>query len=101
MIHVIASITIHQGYKSEFIKIFKSNVPNVLNEPGCIEYIPTVDLPSGLKVQHVNENVVTIIEKWQTVEDLKTHLSSPHMLAYREQVNDHVEKVSLKILKEA
>jgi quinol monooxygenase YgiN len=101
MIHVIASITIRQGYMSEFIKIFKSNVPNVLKEPGCLEYIPTVDLPSDLKVQHVNENVVTVIEKWQTVEDLITHLSSPHMLAYREKVKDHVADVSLNILQEA
>lgn len=101
MIHVIASITIKQGRRSEFLDIFKSNIPNVIKEPGCIEYVPTVDAPSGITAQACNENVVTIIEKWSTLEDLKKHMSSPHMLAYREKVKDHVEKVSLKILKEA
>ena len=101
MIHVIASITIQEGRLSEFLDIFKSNMPNVIEESGCIEYVPTIDVPLGLTTQACNRNVVTIIEKWQTLEDLKKHLSSPHMLAYREKVKDYVENVSLKILKEA
>ena len=101
MIHVIASITIKEGRLSEFLEIFKSNIPNVIEETGCMEYVPTIDVPSGLTAQTCNENVVTIIEKWNTLEDLKKHMSSPHMLAYREKVKDHVEHVSLKILKEA
>ena len=86
---------------SEFLEIFKSNIPNVIEETGCMEYVPTIDVPSGLPGQTCNANVVTIIEKWNTLEDLKKHMSSPHMLAYRETVKDHVENVSLKILKEA
>ena len=101
MINVIASITIKEGRLAEFLDIFKSNIPNVIEESGCIEYVPTIDAPSGLPAQACDENVVTIIEKWQTLEDLKKHMSSPHMLAYREKVKDHVEHVSLKILKEA
>jgi quinol monooxygenase YgiN len=101
MIHVIASITIKDGRLSEFLDIFKSNIPNVIKESGCMEYVPTIDVPSGLPGQTGNENVVTIIEKWNTLEDLKKHMSSPHMLAYREKVKDHVEHVSLKILKKA
>jgi quinol monooxygenase YgiN len=76
-------------------------MPNVIRERGCIEYVPTIDVPSGLPAQTCDGNVVTIIEKWHTLEDLKKHLSSPHMLAYREKVKDHVENVSLKILREA
>lgn len=101
MIIVIASIHIKEGRLSEFLDIFKSNVPNVIDEMGCIEYVPTVDVPSGLTAQTCNENVVTVIEKWHSLEDLKKHRSSSHMLTYREKVNDHVENVSLKILKEA
>ncbi|MEE4114133.1 MAG: putative quinol monooxygenase [Desulfobacteraceae bacterium] len=101
MIHVIASITIKEGRRPEFLDIFKSNIPNVTEESGCIEYVPTIDAHSGLTAQACNEHIVTIIEKWQTLEDLKKHLSSPHMLAYRETVKDHVEHVSLKILMEA
>ena len=101
MINVIASIHIKEGRLSEFVEIFKSNIPNVLEEKGCIEYVPTIDVPTGLSPQELNNNVVTIIEKWGSLEDLQAHLSAPHMLAYREKVKDLVDKVSFKVLGEA
>ncbi len=101
MINVIASIHIKEGRLSEFVEIFKSNIPNVLEEKGCMEYVPTIDVPAGLPPQELNNNVVTIIEKWDSLEDLQAHLSTPHMLAYKERVEDIVDKVSLKVLGEA
>ena len=101
MINVIASIHIKEGRLSEFIEIFKSNIPNVLKEKGCIEYVPTIDVPTGLPPQELNSNVVTIIEKWDSLEDLLAHLSAPHMLAYKEKVEGLVDKVELKVLREA
>ena len=101
MINVLASIQIKEGQLSKFIEIFKSNIPNVLEEKRCIEYVPTVDTPTDLPPQELDKNSVTIIEKWNTLEDLQAHLTAPHMLAYKEEVKDLVEKLSLKILKEA
>lgn len=101
MINVIASIHIKEGRLSEFIEIFKTNIPNVLEEKGCVEYVPTIDVPTGLPPQELNSNVVTIIEKWGSLEDLQTHLTAPHMLAYKEKVKDLVDKVTLKVLMEA
>jgi quinol monooxygenase YgiN len=101
MINVIASIHIKEGRLSEFVEIFKSNIPNVLEEKGCIEYMPTVDVPTGLPSQELNNNVVTIIEKWGSLEELQAHLSTPHMLVYTEKVKDIVDNVSLKVLEEA
>ncbi|WP_319576511.1 putative quinol monooxygenase [uncultured Desulfobacter sp.] len=100
MISVIASIHVKEGQLDKFIEIFKSNMPTVLEEKGCIEYIPTVDMPTGLPPQELNNTAVTIIEKWRSVEDLKAHLSSPHMLEYKEKTNDLVESMSVKVLKE-
>ncbi len=101
MINVIASIHIKEVRFSEFLGIFKSNIPNVLKEKGCRLYMPTTDVPSVFSSQELNSNVVTIIEKWDSLEDLKTHLSAPHMLAYKENVKDIVDRVSLKVLGEA
>ena len=98
MIHVIASIHIKAGRSAEFIKIFKSNVPNVLKEKGCVEYLPTTDVPTGLPPQELNDNIVTIIEKWHSLEDLQAHLAAPHMRSYQAEVKDLVDKVSLKVL---
>ncbi len=101
MIHVIASIHIKEGRVSEFVEIFKANIVHVLKEKGCLEYVPTIDVPTGLPPQEMNGNIVTIIEKWESLEDLRAHLSAPHMLAYHENVKDIVEKVALKVLKKA
>ena len=101
MINVIASIRVKAGKVSTFLEIFKSNVPSVKKERGCIDYFPGVDIETGLPTQSLDENVVTIIEKWESLEALQGHLKTPHMLAYREKVKDIVESVSLKVLKQA
>jgi len=100
MINVIASIQTKEGQLSEFIKLFKSNIPKVLEEKGCIEYVPAIDVPTGLPPQELNSNVVTIIEKWDSLEDLMAHLSAPHMLEYKEKTKDFVDKMSVKVLEE-
>jgi len=101
VIHVIASIHVKEGRVPEFIEIFKANIPHVQKEKGCIDYISTIDISTGLPPQQLEENVVTIIEKWESLEDLRVHLVAPHMLAYREKVKDIVEKVVLKVLRNA
>ena len=101
MINVIASICVKTGRLSDFLEIFKSIVPNVREERGCIEYFPSVDIDADLPPQRLDENVVTIIEKWESLEALRDHLKAPHMLAYKEKVKDIVEDVSLKVLQKA
>lgn len=100
MIHVIASITVKDGMKDEFLQIFKANVDNVVKEKGCIEYRPAVDAVTGLDAQILDDNMVTVIEKWESVDDLKVHLTAPHMLVYREKVASMVEGVALKVLQD-
>jgi len=100
MINVLASIHVKENRLTEFIEILKSNISNVIGENGCIEYTPTTDIPAGLPTQELDKNVVTIIEKWRSLEDLKAHLSAPHMLVYKEKVKHLVVKVSLKVLVE-
>lgn len=102
MICVIATIEVVDGAREEFIAAFKANVPNVLAEEGCIEYAPTVDLATDIGAQGpLREQVVTIVEKWESLQALEAHLAAPHMLEYREQVKDLVRGVSLQILQPA
>jgi len=101
MINVIASIRVKAGKIPEFLEIFKANVPKVRAEKGCMEYFPAVDIDSKLPTQAFDQNVVTIIEKWESLEALRDHLKSPHMLTYRDKVKSIVEGLSLKVLTEA
>ncbi len=100
MIHVIASINVKKGKLSDYLAVLTSTRPFVRKEQGCIEYVPVVDVDARLPVQVFDKNVVTILERWQSLEALHAHLGSPHMLAYREKVNDLVERVYVKVLRE-
>jgi len=98
MIHVLASIRVKPGKRDFLIEHLKSNIPNVIKEKGCIEYNSTIDVDYNLDNQTFDENMVTIIEKWENFDSLKKHMHAPHMLSYREDVKDLVENTSLKIL---
>lgn len=101
MISVIASVKVKSGCRAELLEVFKANVRAVLAEQGCIEYFPAVDFVTDLPPQVLDEDTVTIIEKWESLDALLAHLKAPHMLAYKEKVKDIVATVSLKVLEEA
>ena len=99
MIHVIATIELKPDSREDFLKVLGDNVSNVKGEAGCLAYEPAVDIDSGLPVQGVvRENVVTILEAWESLEHLVAHLNAPHMLSYRDAVTDYVENVSVQIM---
>jgi quinol monooxygenase YgiN len=100
MISVIASIYIKDGRLSDYLRILKALVPTVRKEQGCVEYIPAGEVETGMPLQVLERNVVTILEKWESLEALKAHLGSAHMLDYREKTKDLVDRVSVKVLRE-
>ena len=102
MINVIANIELNEGFKDEFLAIFKANVPNVLKENGCLKYEPNVDADSGVPAQGgVRKNVVTIVEAWESLDALFAHMKAPHMLAYKEKTKDMVKQLTLQVLQPA
>lgn len=101
MINVIASVRVKTGMLSTYLTILKTNMPAVRKEKGCIEYAAFVDIEAQLPPQVLDKNVVTILEKWESLEALHAHLGAPHMLDYRNKVKTLVESVSLQVLQEA
>lgn len=101
MIHVIATIRTAPGRRDEFLSAFEQLVPDVRAEAGCIEYGPAIDLATSVASEPVRDNVVTVIEKWESVEALETHLKAPHMARYRDRVKDIVEGVDIRVLEPA
>lgn len=99
MIYVVADILIKKNKIKQFVDILKTNIPNVLEEEGCVEYTLTEPIQLETVSQNKNIDSVSIIEKWETIENLKVHLSAPHMQAYRDAVKDIVEKTILKVTK--
>jgi quinol monooxygenase YgiN len=102
MIRVIASIELAPGQREEFLRVFQALVPKVRAEAGCLEYGPTVDLPTTIGAQiPLRADVVTIVEVWQDLPALEAHLQAPHMAEYRVQVKNLVRKVTLQVLQPA
>jgi quinol monooxygenase YgiN len=101
MIYVIATIQLHPGKRESFLEEFHRLVPKVKAERGCLEYGPAVDTRTGLPSEAPHrEDVVTIIEKWESLDALKTHLAA-NMAEYRKQVRDFVVNVGLQVLEPA
>jgi len=102
MIHVIAEIQIAEGKITEFLAEFHAIVPAVRAETGCIEYGPNTDVDVGLPRQMAyRPTIVTVVEKWESLEHLQAHLVAPHMLEYRAKVKDLVLGAELRILEPA
>jgi quinol monooxygenase YgiN len=102
MIHVIATVHLARGRRVEFLDHFRSLVPLVLEERGCIEYGPAIDLPTPVQPQApIRDDVVTVIEKWENVAALQDHLAAEHMDRYRQAVKDLVVGVEIRVLQPA
>lgn len=102
MIHVIAAIETAPGMRDDFLAAFAELVPDVRAEQGCLEYGPAIDLATSIADQPApRENVVTVIEKWDSVEALRKHLEAPHMVRYRRTVKDLVLGISIRVLEPA
>jgi quinol monooxygenase YgiN len=102
MIHVIATVEVKAGRRADFLTEFHRLVPQVRAEAGCLEYGPAVDIASGIAAQApLRDHVVTVVEKWESLDALRAHQAAPHMAAYRERVKDLVTGVTLHILEPA
>ncbi len=89
MIHVVAIITAKPGQREAILEAVKANVPAVRAEHGCIEYTPVVDVEGvGSFATQLGSDTFAVIEKWESVEALKTHSKAPHMADYAAKVKD-------------
>ncbi len=102
MIFVLATIEVAPGRRNDFLAEFHRLMPLVHAEEGCLEYGPAVDVKTQIAAQgSVRENTVVIVEKWQNLPALETHLNASHMQEYRVRVKELVRSVSLQILEPA
>jgi len=99
MIHVLATVEVAPGRREDFLKEFRKVIPDVRSKKGCIDYGPAVDIATGIPVQiPLRDNVVVIVEKWESLDHLKAHLVAPHMKGYRTAVKDIVKGMQVQVL---
>lgn len=102
MIHVVAIITAKPGMRDAVLREFRANVPNVLAEEGCIEYVATVDTDVfGGGQAMLGPDTFVVVEKWASPETLKAHAAAPHMKDYGARTRDMVAGRAIHVLSPA
>jgi quinol monooxygenase YgiN len=102
MIHVLAIITAKPGKREEILGHFRANMPAVHAEKGCIEYGPAVDADGAPAIQTAyGPDTFVVIEKWETMDDLKAHGAAPHMAAYAGKTREMIASRTIHILSPA
>lgn len=102
MIYVHATIELKPGRRADFLEEFRKIIPQVRAEQGCLEYGPAVDHVTDLPSQaEVRDDIVEVVEKWESVDALKEHLNAPHMVSYRPKVRDMLVGTTLRIMRPA
>ena len=102
MVHVIARITAVQGKRTDVLAAFRDNMPAVHAEKGCVEYQPVIDAADGGAIQtEIGPDTFIVVEKWETLDDLRAHAKSAHMAAYAEKVKSMIADRAVHVLSNA
>ena len=102
MIHIVGVITAKPGMRESILQAFRANVPVVKTEQGCIEYGAAVDAENALALQtKYGPDTFLVIEKWASMDALKTHAAAPHMAAYGAKTKEMLASRVIHILSPA
>ena len=101
MIHVLAIITTKPGKRDEVLALFRTNMPAVHAEDGCIEYTAFVDAAGFGALAPYGDDTLVVIEKWESAAHLKAHAKAPHTLEYQAKVKDLIERRNIHVLSPA
>lgn len=99
MIHVLAIITAKPGKRSELLDLFRTIVPTVRAEDGCIEYGPVIDVAGADPA--FGADTFVVVEKWSTLAALKAHAAAPHMSEYGAKSRHLVDARAVHVLEDA
>jgi quinol monooxygenase YgiN len=99
LIHVIAAIKTRPGQLGALTRAFQKILPQVQAKPGCQEYSLAWHTPTGLPGQaDYDEEVLTIVEKWDDLAALRRHIDDPAYLDWLESQWEMVEQASMQVL---
>lgn len=83
MIKITARHTVKENCVEELIKILKELVEKSRQEEGCISYSLYKDIEQ--------DNIYTIIEEWQNMENLYNHFQTAHFKTLTEKVKQYIK----------
>jgi len=98
MLHVIVTMRIKEGQMPAFLDACAALRPLVLQEPGCRAYDYTRDTGSPFGSEPpIEPDRITLLERWESLEALKAHMSAPHMQAAGAKMKDMRASVEVRL----
>jgi quinol monooxygenase YgiN len=102
MIYVLATVNLKEGKRDAYLTELRKIIPDVHKEKGNIEYAPYIDLATGFPVQPpIRPDTVILVEKWESLDALKSHMNAPHMGPYRQATKEIVLSMQVQVLSPA
>ena len=99
MINLVVTMIVKSGKMDEFLAECGKLRPFVLEEKGCIAYDYSREISSPIPIQEtVNPDRVTLVERWESMEDLAAHMNAPHMKKYGPRISALRESVSARVM---
>ena len=86
---VLAKVYPKEGCKDTIIDLADDLIENTLSEEGNIDY---------QLLKSINDNTLTFIEKWKSLEDLQKHMESPHFQQFGIESKDFVEDMKIQVI---
>lgn len=87
---IIAKITASDGKSEDAKKLLIGLIEPTLKEEGCMQY--------DLHQDNNNPHLFYFYEIWESMEHLKAHGKSDHILAMREKSKGCIDKIELNFL---
>lgn len=86
---VLAKVYPKEGCIDTVIEISQDLIENTLAEEGNIDY---------QLLKSINDNTLTFIEKWQSLDALKEHMASEHFQLFGSETEDFVENMDIQVI---
>ena len=86
---VLAKVFPKEGCRDTIIELSDDLIENTLAEEGNIDY---------QLLKSLNDNTLTFIEKWKSLDDLKKHMASQHFQLFGSETNEFVEEMKIQVI---
>lgn len=86
---VLAKIEPKEGCHDSIVEVANDLIFETLQEDGNIDYQLLTSL---------DNNTLTFVEKWESLDALKRHMASPHFLNFGEESEEFVENMTIQVI---
>lgn len=86
---VLANIEPKEGCQDSIIEVSRELIDESLLEEGNIDY---------QLLQPIDNDTLTFVEKWESLDALKRHMASPHFLNFSEESGEFVKNMNIQVI---